>query len=186
MPIPKSAKRVFKGIIHDVYQWRQKMFDGSYKIFESVKRQDSVIVYASIKDKLIILRQMQPDTGWFYTTPAGRMDIKDEKPLAAAKRELLEETGMISKKIFLWKKFKRKGKLVCMTYFFVARDCQKISEQSLDGGEKIKIQQMSFEEYLKLADDPASRDWIEDSLIDMYKARMDSKYKKYLKKVFFG
>ncbi len=38
MKIPPNAKRVFKGIIFDVYQWQQKMFDGSKETFEMLKR----------------------------------------------------------------------------------------------------------------------------------------------------
>ena len=188
MTLPKSAKRVFKGKIFDVYQWRQKMFDGSYKIFERVKRQDTVIIIATIKNKIVILKQKQPDTGWYYSNPAGRMDIPGEKPLVAAKRELLEETGMVAKKLFLWKKIKKTGKVIHTVYFYIARDCKKVAEQKLDAGEKIKVELISFEDYLKLTDDPRShvRAYLQESLIDMYKARLYPKYKKYLKKVMFG
>ena len=188
MPLPKNAKRVFKGQIFDVYQWRQRMFDGSYKIFERVKRQDTVIIIATVKNKIVILKQKQPGTGWFYCTPSGRMDVPGEKPIEAAKRELLEETGMAAKKNFLWKKYVKPGKVISTIYFYIARGCQKVSEQKLDAGEKIKIELISFDEYLRLADSPRShvRAYMQESLTDMYKARLDKKYKKYLKRVFFG
>ncbi len=160
------------------------MFDGSYKIFERVKRQDTVIIIATVKNKVVILKQKQPDTGWFYCTPSGRMDIPGEKPGLAAKRELLEETGMVAKKFFLWKKEQPPGKVMSTIYFYVARDCGKVSEQKLDSGEKIKVQLISFEDYLKLSDTHPSS--LHFSLIDMYKARLDPKYNKYLKKVIFG
>jgi len=32
--VPEEAKLVFKGIIYDVYQWEQKMFDGTFSTFE--------------------------------------------------------------------------------------------------------------------------------------------------------
>lgn len=164
------------------------MFDGSYEIFEKVKRQDTVIVIATFKNKIVLLKQKQPNTGWYYSTPAGRMDIPGEKPLAAAKRELLEETGMVAKKIFFWKKYTNTGKVMHTVYFYIARDCKKIATQKLDPGEKIKVESISFDGYLKLADDKRMtiRSFMQESLIDIYKARLDPKYKKYLKKVIFG
>lgn len=34
MKIPSTAKRVFKGIIFDVYRWEQEMFDETTSTFE--------------------------------------------------------------------------------------------------------------------------------------------------------
>jgi ADP-ribose pyrophosphatase len=184
MPIPKTAKKVFQGEIFSVYQWQQKMFDGTFKTFERVKRQDTVIIIASAKDKIVMLEQMQPGTKWFHCTPSGRMDIPGEKPEAAAKRELLEETGMVAKKLFLWKKVQSKSKVESTIYFFIARDCRIVAKQNLDNGEKIKIKLVSFEQYLKLSENPDSH--MELSLIDMFKARLDKKYKVYLKRTIFG
>jgi len=160
------------------------MFDGSFQTFERVKREDTVIVIASVKNKIVMLKQKQPGSNWFYCTPSGRMDVPGEKPLAAAKRELLEETGMQAKKFFLWKKHETSGKVTSTIYFFIARDCEKVTAQKLDVGEKIKVSLISFEEYLKLADNPQSHMW--ETIIDSLKARLDKKYKNYLKKVIFG
>src|SRR6185503_17025636 len=106
MAIPKNAKRVFKGIIFDVYQWQQKIYDGSHRTFEKIKRQDTVVVLATTDDKKIIIqKQIQPGYNWFLSSPSGRMDKPGESPRQCALRELLEETGMKPRKIFLWKKF---------------------------------------------------------------------------------
>ena len=43
-PIPINAKKVFQGIIFDVYQWEQKLFDGTVATFEKLKRPDIDIV----------------------------------------------------------------------------------------------------------------------------------------------
>lgn len=186
MSLPKHAKRVFKGKIFDVYQWRQKMFDGSYEIFEKIKRPDTVVIIASIGNKLVCLKQRQPNTGWFMSTPAGRMDVPSESPKQAALRELAEETGMIPKKLLLWKRLPSRGKVVSTVHFYIARDCKKVTPQKLDPGEKIKILYLDFEKYLKLVDSPENAYWMGSSLADIYKARLDPKYKKYLKKLFFG
>ena len=44
-PIPANAKKVFHGVIFDVYQWEQEMFDGTKEIFEKLKRPDTVVVF---------------------------------------------------------------------------------------------------------------------------------------------
>jgi len=184
MNIPKYAKKVFKGIIFDVYQWPQKMFDGSVATFEVIRRQNTVIVIPTVKDKIVAIKQKQPGTSWFYCTPSGRMDIPGETPKAAALRELLEETGMVPKKMFLWKKVARKGKLISNIYFYIARDCLAVSLQKLDSGEKILVELMSFKDYIKLAE--SNQQHLEESYIDMLKAKYDKKYRSYLKKVIFG
>lgn len=42
--IPPEADRVFRGEIYEVYQWSQKMPDGSVKTFEMLRRPDTVMV----------------------------------------------------------------------------------------------------------------------------------------------
>src|SRR3989344_5268859 len=92
-PMPKSAKRVFKGVVFDVYQWQQQMFDGTYETFEKIKRVDTVIVLPVTKEgKIILTKQQQPNGKPFTRVAGGRVD-EGEGVLAAAKRELLEETG---------------------------------------------------------------------------------------------
>lgn len=36
-PIPDHAKCVFKGVIFDVYQWEQKLYNGTTTTFEKLK-----------------------------------------------------------------------------------------------------------------------------------------------------
>lgn len=42
--VPDAAQHVFEGMIFDVYQWPQKLFDGSEHTFEMLKRPDTVVV----------------------------------------------------------------------------------------------------------------------------------------------
>ena len=183
MPIPKQAKKVFKGVIFDVYQWQQKMFDGSFATFERVIRQNTVVIIAIVKNKIVVVRQKQPGTDWFYDLPSGRMDKKGESPKQAALRELKEETGLLPKKIKLWKTYSPSGKVIQNVYFFVAEDCVKVSAQQLDPGEKIQVLYKTFEEFLKMSDNP--RCFFGPLMIDVLLARIHSKNYGYLKKSFF-
>ncbi len=55
--IPKHAKKVFNGIIFEVWQWKQKLFDGSLTTFEMLKRQDTVkAVCITPENKILIIK----------------------------------------------------------------------------------------------------------------------------------
>ncbi len=150
--IPENAECVFKGEIFDVYQWEQEMFDGSYATFEMIKRPDTVQIAAVKDDKLVILKQMQPNTDWFYDLPSGRHDVESETELEAAKRELLEETGM---RFANWKLIRIKpactSKLEWIRYVFLATDFIDQVEQNLEAGEKIEVMLKNFDEVHEMA-----------------------------------
>ena len=43
-PLPENAKLVFKGVMFDTYQWEVDGYDGSKRIFEKLKRPDTVMI----------------------------------------------------------------------------------------------------------------------------------------------
>jgi 8-oxo-dGTP pyrophosphatase MutT (NUDIX family) len=144
--MPPEAKRVFRGVIFDIYQWEQKLFDGTTTIFEKAKRPDTVVIVPVMEDgRLIILEQEQPGRPPFVSFPSGRVD-PEEDPVDAAKRELLEETGHApGEELVLWYAIQPTSKIDWAIYVFVARGCKRVSEQDLDGGEKISVNFMDFE-----------------------------------------
>lgn len=157
-PVPPQAHLVFKGIIYDVYQWEQKMFDGTVKTFEMLKRPDTIRVIAIKENKIVIIKQEQPHNGYFIDLPGGMHDIEDENELDAAKRELLEETGI---QCSTWKLIEAKQaqfKIDKIDYLFVAYDADEpVQPQKLDIGEKVEVTQMNIEEVKLLADNPSVR-----------------------------
>jgi hypothetical protein len=46
--LPSHARLAFKGIMNEVWQWDQKMYDGTTKIFEKIKKQDTVTIIALV------------------------------------------------------------------------------------------------------------------------------------------
>ena len=119
-PIPPHAKKVFTGVLFDVYQWEQELFDGSFATFEKLKRADSVTVIPILPDgRFLIIDDDQPGGKSVRTFPSGGLD-PGEDPVDGAKRELLEETGYAPKEITLWRAYHPVSKLDWVLYFFIA------------------------------------------------------------------
>lgn len=157
-PIPSDAKRVFEGKIFDVFQWEQTLFDGSKATFEKVKRLDSVNVFPVTSDgKIIITEQEQPGESPFLSAFGGRIE-RDEAPLDAAKRELMEEVGFVAKEWTLWKSVQPFSKIDWAIFSFVAKGIDKMSENKGDAGERIRLKYVTFDEFLEVVADPRYRD----------------------------
>lgn len=156
MKIPQRAKRVFSGVIYDVYQWKEKNFDGTLAIFEAVKRANSVQIIALQGKNVCVGYERQPGMKPFYSLFGGRMDA-GEKPLAAAKRELREETGMVSEDWELLEVYEVPGRIEWNLYYYVARNCRVVGKQHLDAGEKIKVVKLSYAAFIKRLKHPAFR-----------------------------
>lgn len=153
-PIPNHAKRVFKGVIFEVWQWEQKLFDGSTATFERIRRPDTSQVIPVVGDKILILEQQQPDSDGTYTSLAGGRCERGEDSLAAAKRELLEETGYESSSWKLWRSVAPYHKVIFTVYLYVAKNCRKVQEPELDEGEHITPRLVTFDDFLLLTEDP--------------------------------
>lgn len=182
--IPKKARRVFRGVIFDVYHWRQKMYDGPSAIYEMLERRSTVDIIATVGRKIMVLKQRQPMRPLFPSLPGGGID-KGERPIAAAKRELLEETGYVAERMSLFDEYFGNSKMYFHEYEYIARGCRKVALQKLDGGEKIKVAFVSFDEFLQLCRNPlfAVSVFLK---FQMYEALLDPKKKEKLRKKIFG
>lgn len=153
--IPTNAKLVFKWKIFDVYQWEQIMFDWTTKIFEKLKRNDTIDVLAITQDKkILILEEKQPWRKPFLWLIWWTCE-NWETPLQTAKRELLEETWYISNEWKLFKKSQISSKIIYNSNIFIAKNCKKIQKQNLDEGwEIIKVKKVSWTKFLEIIINP--------------------------------
>ncbi|MEX2052550.1 MAG: NUDIX hydrolase [Candidatus Paceibacterota bacterium] len=149
-PIPDYAKKVFDGVIFDVYQWEQEMFDGTKAVFEKLKRPDTVVVFPVLDNgKILLTEQEQPGKDPFIGATGGRVE-EGEDILSAAKRELLEESGYEAEEFILWDAQHPTSKIDWVVYTFVAKGIRKVSEINPDAGEKIKLLPLTFEEFINI------------------------------------
>jgi len=182
--LPPEAKMVFKGKIFEVWQWEQKLYDGTTATFERIKRPDTAQVITVVGDTILILKEEQPDYPEpFFSLPGGRCD-EGEDPLLAAQRELLEETGYVSEDWELFDERNPHRKNVWTMYTYIARNSTPTKKPHLEAGEKNELHFLSFDEFLALSDDPGFR---ATGLIElMLRMRLDPEKKDQFKKLLFG
>lgn len=182
-PIPENAKKVFRGVVFDVYQWEQEMYDGTRAIFEKLKRPDTVVVFPVLNDgKIILTEQEQPGRGEpFIGVPGGRVD-EGEDVLSAAKRELLEESGYEAEEFILWNAQHPVNKIDWVIYTFIAKGLKKVSEMNLDAGEKIKLLPVEFDELIEIAIEKNFSE--KETAFKFLEAKFDPRKKEELKELF--
>ena len=183
-PIPENAKKVFKGVIFDVYQWEQEMFDGTRTMFEKLKRPDTTIVFPVLPDGRIILsKQEQPGKLSFIGGCGGRVE-EGEDIVESARRELLEESGYEAEEFILWSAQQPIDKMEWAVYVFIAKNIKKVAEISPDSGEKIELMTVTLDE---LIDIPLRKDiyFAEQEIVSvLLEARIDPKKREELEKLF--
>lgn len=157
-PLPQHAKKVFEGVLFNVWQWEQKMFDGSVKTFEKASRQASVSIFPVTKDKKIILTvQEQPGIEKFVSLVGGVVDL-GEDIIDCAHRELVEEIGAKTTNMDYWYSVQPVTKVEWPIYMFVARNCEIVSPTNLDSGEKISTKYVTWDEFLEIIRSEEFRD----------------------------
>ena len=148
--IPREADCIFRGEIYKVYQWPQKMPDGSVETFEMLRRPDTVMVIAldEAGDVLVIDEKQPGGIVRKNHLPVGRVDSSDESVLAAAQRELREETGCTFANLRLLGVVQMEKKIEWFTYLFLATGALHRAAQHLDAGENITVRSAPLAEVL--------------------------------------
>lgn len=142
--------------------------DGSvFEPFYSYSRRDYVVIVASDVDgNYLCVRQFRQGIKKVTTEfPAGGIERKDgkeygetkelsaENALSAAKRELLEETGYESGE---WRYLLTVPSNATMAdnyaHLYAARNCRRVSEQSLDETEFLNVKKFSAQEIEEMID----------------------------------
>ena len=111
------------------------------KILKNGKEGSAVVIYPITTDGKTIIA-VEPRVFTKNTVgigfPAGYIE-EGEKPIEAAKRELLEETGYTTDDLVeVGTFYQDQGCSAAFNHYFIASNCKKVSEQKLDSSEIIK------------------------------------------------
>jgi ADP-ribose pyrophosphatase YjhB (NUDIX family) len=109
-----------------------------------LKRADTVTAICVVDDKILVIDDEQPHLGSRRSFPGGRVDEIDADILAAAQREIHEETGYSFNHWRLIKVSQPYRKMEWFVYVFVAWDMAGQESPHLDPGEKITVQNLDF------------------------------------------
>ena len=183
-PVPGEAKLMFQGERFSVWQWEQKLYDGSMATFEALKRADTVQVFGVLPDnRIMLVEDLQPHRD-SVITPAGGAIEKGEEPAEGGRREFLEETGFEVGTMVPWYSYRPSATTESTVHLYIGRDLKKRGKQNLEPGEKIKILKYTFEEFIALGSDVNVRDLV--LRIMLLEAQLDDKKMAELKTILYG
>lgn len=137
-----------------VLQEKVKLPDGRIvDDYHRIDLPDFVIVYPELPDgRVLVERQYKHGPRHMVLTlPAGAID-PGEAPLAAARRELLEETGYSAPEWHALGSYTANGNYGCgCAHIFLARGCTRTAEPTSEDLEHTTLLQLTGEELLRSA-----------------------------------
>lgn len=141
-----ESQEIYKGKILDLYKDKVLCPNGHTSYREVVRHCKAVCVLAELNGKFAIEEQFRyPYDEVILEFPAGKVD-KGEDPLDAAKRELEEEIGYVTKKIeYLGDIYPSCAYTDEVISIYYATDLVK-TKQSLDENETLNFSFISLEE----------------------------------------
>jgi ADP-ribose pyrophosphatase len=138
---PTSAVRTYKGVLFEVWQWQQKLFNGETALFEVLRRPDTVLVLPVVGNDVLLVEERQPGMKSMLRTLGGRVE-SGETPEQAAQRELREESGFTANTLLLWDAWQPVNKIDWAVFLFVAHGLVERGKTSLDAGEAIALRRV--------------------------------------------
>jgi len=152
-----SSKLAYKGKVFSVYSDEVIEPTGARNTREVIRHNGSVVILALDESKdpkdpeIVFERQYRHAAGQFLLElPAGRRE-PNEPPLAAAKREMIEETGFRAKRwTLLTKYFASPGFLGEWMQIYLARDISEGASQPEDD-EQIEVLRIPLSKALAMA-----------------------------------
>jgi ADP-ribose pyrophosphatase len=151
-----SSKLSYKGKVFSVFTDKVEEPSGFVNTRDVIRHNGSVVILAVDESRnpadpeIILIRQYRHAAGQFLIElPAGRVDA-NEATLAAAKREMIEETGYRAKRwTLLTKYFASPGFLGEWMQIYLARDLRE-GTATPEPDENIEIFRLPFSEALAL------------------------------------
>ncbi|MBE7037505.1 MAG: NUDIX hydrolase [Ruminococcaceae bacterium] len=145
-----STNHIFKGRVIDVSVDTVLLPDGKEATRELVRHPGGVCVVAYQDGFIYLVKQYRkPYDEVTIELPAGKLEYGEDH-FEAGKRELLEETGVVSKEfIYLGKAYVSPGFCSETIHIYLALGLEK-KEQNLDEDEFLDVLKVSFDDAVKM------------------------------------
>ena len=144
----KDSELIYDGVVLHAYRDTVVLPDGGESVREYVRHNGAVCIVPLTDDGHVVLeKQYRYAVGRELTEiPAGKLDSPDEEPLAAAVRELKEETGATAREMeYIGDYFGSPAIMGEKISMFVARGLS-FGERNLDDDEFLDFFEMPLEE----------------------------------------
>ncbi|MBR1628638.1 MAG: NUDIX hydrolase [Lachnospiraceae bacterium] len=149
----KKRDLMYAGTVIDVYKDVVVLPGGGFETWDYVEHRTGAAAVVPVveKDKLLLVKQYRPSLKRYtWELPAGGRSPEEDFE-ATAKRELLEETGYDSNEFtHLMTLQTTPGYCNEKIEIYLASDCYRVSEQSLDEAEDIEIKEWDVEVLLEM------------------------------------
>lgn len=147
-----SSKEVFNGSLLHVYSDQVKLKNGKSATREYIKHKGAVcIVPVDDEGNVYIEHQFRyPFHKTIIELPAGKLDSFEEDHLEAAKRELLEETGLTASSWSLLGEYTPSPAYTDeVIYIYIAKGLTQ-GKQDLDEDEFLEVEKIPFKQLLEM------------------------------------
>jgi ADP-ribose pyrophosphatase len=150
---------IFKGKIITVEVDTVTLPNGKQATRELVRHLGAVCVVAVVDDKILLVEQYRKPLGKsIIEVPAGKLDSKEEDPLACAIRELKEETGYVAGSMRkLYSFYSAPGFCDELIHVYLAEDLVA-GDAKLDEDEFLNVLHFSYDEALQAIADTTIQD----------------------------
>ena len=141
-----KSEKIFNGKLIELYRDQVQLPNGKTSTREWIDHPGAACIVPILDDgKICLVKQYRyGPRKEFYEIPAGKLD-KNESPEDCARRELLEETGLLAgEMIFLTNVYPAIGFCNEKMWIYYAKNLQQ-SEKKLDKDEFLEIIHLKFE-----------------------------------------
>lgn len=94
----------------------------------------------------------------------------------------MEEAGLKSDTWELYKTYEPTHKIDWQIFTYIARNCEKIADQSLDAGEKIEVIEVTFDEFIDIV--LSDKYWGNELIMDVLRMKLENKLHDFKNRLF--
>lgn len=146
---PPEAELAYQGALFEVWRWEQRFPGGGSATFETLQRPDTALILpVTDNGQVLLAREQQPGMQPMLRSLGGRIR-GGEAPDAAARRELLEESGYGVAELRLWDAWQPVNKIDWAVYLFVGHGLRREAAPQQDPGERVELELVSVQALLE-------------------------------------